>query len=168
MQLFLLSSGAAHTCDWGSFALLRDNVQHYLEDGKPSERFRALHAVESVVDNGQREVDAARLRGEVLLAWRALWRVDMASAAISLRTRAVLTGCPDLPETRGTVAAQPAGWALPLSAADVTPVPRAAADFVAAVLSLTEGAVDGDTLNVRLIGARPIHCDRTRAHGSAA
>ncbi len=72
MQLSLVGSEAAYVCDWGSFALLRDNVQHYMEQGEPTDRFRALHSVETVIDSDPRQVDAARLRGEVLRAWGAL------------------------------------------------------------------------------------------------
>ncbi len=168
MQLSLAGSGAMYVCDWGSFALLRDNVQHYLEGGAPSWRFPALHAVESVVDGGPRQVDAARLRGEVLRAWSALWPVDVESAAISLRTRAVLTGCRELPEARDTVTAKSAGWELPLSAADLTPVPRAAGDFVAIVLALTEPSVDGDMLQVCALGARPIRGEQIASSSIAS
>jgi hypothetical protein len=156
MQLFFSTARASYVCAWGSFALLRDNVQHYLEAGEPSDRFRALHSLETVVDDGPCEVDASRLRGEVLRAWCTLWNVSVANAAISLRTRAVLTGCVDLPVSRATLLAIRAGWALPIEGRSNTPIPRAAGEFVAIVLALTEAVVDGHSLRVRFVGKRPM------------
>ena len=151
MKLFIKGQAGTRVCDWESYALLRDNVQHYLEQGEPSCRFPALHGLELAVDAGAQTVDASRLRGEVLRAWCALWKVRLDEAAISLRTRAILTRNPELPDVRGTIAARQAGWALPLTAAAETPVPRAARRFIQTVLVLTKASVDGDELEIRCV-----------------
>jgi hypothetical protein len=149
VKLFITSKTGTRICAWHSYALLRDNVQHYLERGEPDGRFPALHGIECAVDNGQHLIDASRLRGEVLRAWSALWKMKLERAAISLRTRALLTGNSHLPAIRGTVAAQQAGWELPVQGSDETPIPRAAQEFIRTVLLLTDTAVDGDMLEVR-------------------
>lgn len=156
MKLFIAGRAGTRVCDWKSYALLRDNVQHFLEQGEPSWRFPALHALERAVDHGVLTVDASRLRGEVLRAWCALWKIHVDDAAISLRTRSILTGNAEIPESRGTVAARHAGWDLPVVADAQTPIPRAARHFIQTVLTLTETAVDGDTVEVRCVkpGAR--------------
>jgi hypothetical protein len=151
MKLVIKGRAGRRVCDWQSFALLRDNVQHFLESGEPSSRFQALHGIELAVDEGSYVVDAARLRGEVLRAWVALWKVRLDSAAISLRTRAILTGNSEPPECRGTLGARHAGWDLPLAGAAEQPVPQVARRFIRTVLALTDTAVDGDVLEVRCV-----------------
>jgi hypothetical protein len=155
MKIVLEGRAATRVCDWRSYALLRDNVQHFLENGAPSERFTALHGIETAIDEGAHYVDAARLRGEILCAWCALWKVRLDNAAISLRTRAILTGNTDMPAARGTVRARVADWSLPVSDHDDMPVPRAARRFICAVLVLTDAAIDGDMLRVRCVGEGP-------------
>lgn len=154
MRLVIRNASGTRVCDWEGFALLRDNAQHFLERGEPSARFCALHSIEPIVEAGAGHVDAARLRGEVLRAWCALWDIDLDDAAISLRTRAILTGVLELPDTRGTLPARAAGWSLPVRGAPQEPVPRGAGLFIQAVLDLTETAVDGDILQVRRAGSR--------------
>lgn len=151
MKLVIKGRAGRRVCDWQSFALLRDNVQHFLENGEPTSRFQALHGIELAVDEGSYVVDAARLRGEVLRAWVALWKVRLESAAISLRTRAILTGNSEPPECRGTVGARHAGWELPITGAAEQPVPQVARRFIRTVLALTDTAVDGDVLEVRCV-----------------
>lgn len=156
MKLVMQGVGGTRVFDWADFALLRDNVQHFLEAGEPGERFAALHSIEPVVEDGDGSINAARLRGEVLRAWCALWSVDLSDAAISLRTRAILTGVDELPSARGTLPAKAAGWPLPVCNSRNEPVPRGAGQFIQAVLDLTEAAVDGDILCLRRLGSRPI------------
>jgi hypothetical protein len=149
MKLVFTGRAGAGLCDWESFALLRDNVQHFVEGGAQSGRFSAMHGIARAVDGDAYVVDAVRLRLEVLQAWSALWPVSVDDAAISSRTRSVRKG-----------KAVPAGGSVTtLATAEVdlrrfagngsTPIPKAAESFVAAVLSLTQTAVAGDQLEVR-------------------
>lgn len=148
MKLVIEGRAGTRICDWESFALLRDNVQHYVEGGAPSARFAAMHEIERAVDEGERTVDASRLRGEVLRAWTALWKVPLAEAAISLRTRAIMTGSAEPSPCRGTVPAQQVGWALPVQGHAASPVPRAGQSFIRAILALTPAVVDGEHLRI--------------------
>lgn len=147
MDLLLKSAGFVRRCEWPSYALLRDNVQHFLENGSVTDRFSALHAIEAAVDDGAALVDAAKLRGEVMRAWCSLWQVELSNAAISIRTRARMTGLSTRSTVVGTLLASSAGWALPV-AEESGRVPQAAWNFVRAVLSITESAVDGDLVEV--------------------
>lgn len=156
MKLLLVGRAGSRAVDWSGYALLRDNVQHFIEGGEPTERFAALHGIEKAVDCGSSQVDAARLRGEVLRAWYALWSVSLDRAAVSLRTRAVLTGCTEGPTARGTVRALQVGWELPVVVGGrAGRVSESAKHFVAAVMLLTENVVDGDRLDVRRHGTPP-------------
>ena len=148
MKLKFRGRAGSLSCDWETFALLRDNVEHYIEHGAPSRRFPALHAIEDAVDRGSMLIDAAALRGEVLNAWYALWKVPVQQAAVSLRTRAIMTNSPDRPLVRGTIRALDVGWELPVHTAASEPVSQAAQPFIEAVLAVTASTVDGDKLEV--------------------
>jgi len=155
MKLIITGREGSRTFDWMEFALIRDNVQHYIESGEPTHRCAALHAIEQAVDRGHCTVSAARLRGEVLHAWCALAHVPLDEAALSLRTRAILTGSGDEPTARGTLPARVAGWRLPVLGPGKVSVIRAAERFVSAVLVLTQTAHDRDLLQIRRQGPPP-------------
>lgn len=151
MKLIFTGRAGAGLCDWESFALLRDNVQHFVEGGVQSGRFSALHGIARAVDGDSCTIDAVRLRLEVLQAWSALWPVSVDGAAVSSRTCAVREGR-RLPAgasvTRAAVAeVDLAEFVGHFSA----PVPKAAETFVTAVLSLTKAAVAGDVIEVRRV-----------------
>jgi len=155
VKLALKFTGGVRVCDWASYALLRDNVQHFLERGAGQERFSALHAFEKAVDVGDERIDASRLRGEVLRAWSALRRKTCAEAAVSARTLAIMTNSPETPDASETLSARSAACDLPLSVAPETPIVHAANAFVSAVLALTATARVGDWLEVRRLGEPP-------------
>lgn len=150
MKLIIKGLAGTRICDWGAFALLRDNVQHYIDGGAPSGQFRALYGIADAVDSGSYQVDAVRLRSEVFKAWCALWEVPLDSAAISRRTHAILCGSPTQLVARETFRADAQGWSLPIEADRAAPVPKAASAFIKAVLVLTQSAAAGDTLEVRV------------------
>jgi hypothetical protein len=182
MQLAFRNAQGSVRTSWSDYALLRDNVQHYLENGAPTERFAALHGIERAVDGRHAVLDAARLRSEVLGAWFALKKLDLESSAVSLRTHLVLSGSVPPPRVRGTLLAARAAWELPVSVGSEQPLGEVLRAFVAAVLAVTETAVDGDRLVVsrERVGskandpARPLPARRRaaaaakRRHGSAA
>lgn len=157
MKLAITGRQGAGLCEWDEFALLRDNVQHYVEAGTQGGRFRALHGIASAVDGKPYVVDAVRLRIEVLQAWEALSGTNLEHAAVSTRTLSIRDGSP-IPSYEGTTSliATPS-WSRDRS----VPVPKAAQAFVAAVLSLTRTAVAGDVLQVRRLPStqRPVHRD---------
>lgn len=155
MHLIFKGPCGTSVCDWESYAVLRDNVQHFLENGVTSARFKAIHDVEQAVDDGFKQVDGARLRVEVLRAWSALWPKTVAEAAISSRTRAILTKSSNLPAASRTVQARETGWPLPVEARAELPIPRAAGKFVSVVLGMTSTIEDGQFLEVRRVGEGP-------------
>jgi hypothetical protein len=155
MKLIVKGTEGRRVVDWESYALLRDNVQHFVEHGTPNGRFWALHGIETAVDVGNCVGDAARLRGEVLRAVAALQWIPLQSAAVSERTRAIMRGSVQGPAEGPTVPADEAACELPISENSSTMVPSAARSFVDAVLSLTEQAQDGDWLEIRRAGDGP-------------
>ena len=153
MRLVFTGRAGAGLCDWDSFALLRDNVQHFVEGGVQSGRFSALHSIASAVDGHQCAVDAVRLRLEVLQAWSALWSVRVDRAAVTSRTRSVREGKPARAADSTSEPALVEMDLLPFAHDGSMPVPKAAEAFVATVLSLTKTAVAGDKLEVRRMPA---------------
>jgi hypothetical protein len=149
MKLVITGRSGAGMCDWDSFALLRDNVQHFVEGGVQSGRFSALHGIARAVDGHSCKVDAVRLRLEVLQASSALWPVSVEGAAVSSRTRAVREGATVPAAASVTSPAIGTVDLLQFAGDRSAPVPRAADSFISAVLSLTKAAVAGDVLEVR-------------------
>jgi hypothetical protein len=154
IKLIFTGRAGAGLCDWESFALLRDNVQHFVEGGVQSGRFAALHSIARAVDGAPCEVDAVRLRLEVLQAWGALWPVTVDGAAVSSRTRAIRRGRP-IPASNSVTGPLMGEDEVPFAGHLSEPVPKAAQAFVTTVLSLTNAAVAGDVLEIRRMpGAR--------------
>lgn len=149
MQLLLRSRRGARRVEWSQYALLRDNVQHYLEFGQPQTSFAALHALEFAVDGGPARTRARELRQEVQDAWVGLAGLNLEQSAVSLRTRAIMTGCAQAPQVRGTVVARLAGWELPVFGSQSQPVCELLRGFVDVVLALTENAAEDEDLTVR-------------------
>jgi len=152
MQLIFKSPRGETLLDWSEYALLRDNVQHYLESGPGQTAFAALHAVERVVDGVPGSVSAVGLRRELQRAWSALADLKLAESAVSLRTRAILTGCDRPPAVRGTVIARQTGWSLPVVGEDDQPLRAHIGSFVAALLTITECAATTDDVSVTRAG----------------
>jgi hypothetical protein len=148
IQLLLQHRERARRVEWTQYALLRDNVQHYLEFGQPQNSFTALHGLERAVDDGRGRVRARELRQEVQGAWDGLAGLKLDQSAVSLRTRAIMTGCDQAPQVRGTVVASLAGWELPIRGPASQPVRELLHGFVDVVLFLTEDATDDDDLTV--------------------
>lgn len=157
MELRIAGPKCTRSCTWNSYALIRDNVQHFVEQGAPSGRFSALHELESAVDGETCVVDATQLRREVQHAWQVLGDVPLARAAVSLRTRAIMTNCPERPAIRATAAARATGWELPVQEDENVEVRSAARAFFDAVSEATAAAADGELVAVTLEGGRPRH-----------
>lgn len=151
MKLIIESPRAVAQVAWSDFALMRDNVQHYLESAPGTQRYPNIHAFERAVDNGSADVDALQLRSEVQKAWEGLRGLGLSESAVSLRTHAILMGC-EPPPIRGSVIATQALWELPVPAADDESLQNAVKSFVAAVLDLTDYAEEGECLRVVLDG----------------
>jgi hypothetical protein len=147
MQLVFQSRNGSRYVDWSQYALLRDNVQHYLESGPSQTSFTALHAVERAVDGGVAPLPALALRRELQRAWSALASLPLADSAVSLRTRAILCGF-GLPPVRATFNARLNGWSLPVEGDAGDPLRKHLETFVESVLALTDGVSTHDRVLV--------------------
>jgi len=139
MWLIFRSRSGICSVEWAHYALLRDNVQHYLESAPGTEKFQALHAIERAVDGRARYVRAAQLRCEIQRAWSALNGLPLCESAVSLRTRALLNLQSSPPVARWTIKASLAGWPLPVDGDGAKPLRDYLQHFVEALLALTEG-----------------------------
>jgi hypothetical protein len=151
MQLMFRTRNGTRCLEWAHYALLRDNVEHYLESGPARSDFKALHGVERAEDGDVRYLRSLELRREIQRAWMALSRLKLADCAISLKTHALLSGSAP-PFVHGTFHAKASGWELPIAGDESRPLAELLYDFVEALLYLTDGASPLDDLCV--VGTR--------------
>ncbi|MEP7050265.1 MAG: hypothetical protein ABJB12_07935 [Pseudomonadota bacterium] len=85
-------------------SLFRDNVQHYLEGGVPTDRFLCIQAFADAPWEGRvLALNARKLLNELEMSWSHLRCFSVDDLAIGLRTRAMLAAAPLRPGLRGTV-----------------------------------------------------------------
>jgi hypothetical protein len=88
MQLVFSGSAGSCACDWRYYALLRDNIQHFVEQGVPSKRFVALHDTINVRRTGTGPRFAPTLLGAEPSGSdhgrRTLWLFSVAALAASV------------------------------------------------------------------------------------
>jgi hypothetical protein len=127
---------------WIEFALLRDNVQHHLENGVPSPAFANLHRITEALGGKELELPAKAFREELLKAEPLLKR-PVADLAISLRTRTVVERLWPIPPGAETKLLKDTPSTSVLDGRE-----RELADvfgvLLFGLLRLTEGAADGD------------------------
>jgi hypothetical protein len=124
---------------WIVYALLRDNVQHYLEAGESASEFRAIRAIGDALAHGEVKVSARRLHAEVVRVTPLLTR-PLADLAISTRTRAACMLELPLPDTSSTALASSIGWQPPLPTADAKTLGDVFGSLVQELLRITENA----------------------------
>ena len=132
---------------WIVYAMLRDNVQHHLENGEPSADFEHLHALGQALSGRGVSVPALALRAE-LARLGPMLELPLAELAISVRTQAVLTLMVPPPERRGTMLVAEAEWALPFPLEGALTLNDVFGSLVTELLRVCEGATPLDTLNV--------------------
>lgn len=115
MSLTFIGPVSSFERRWIVYAILRDNVQHHLEDGSPTEAFAAIHAAGDALGQGPDgvSVNARKLRDELLIVKERLLQLSIAQLAISIRTRAVTSLAYPLPEHRETGLVQALEWTIP-------------------------------------------------------
>ena len=98
--------------------MLRDNVQHYLEGGKPAGEFDAIHGVADALLHGEASVGATALNNELSLVLPLLEK-PISELAVSNRTQAVQSLAFPLPEAPATYLVAQIEWrpAYPLQGA---------------------------------------------------
>lgn len=113
--------------------------------------------MEQAVDRGRCLVEGAVLRRELVRAWNALPDVSLREAAISLRTRALLTQSLGLPPVRGTIAHGAIGWELSVSENEDRPLREVLQATVQQLLRLTGPSGSGEHIIVQREGNAPRH-----------
>jgi hypothetical protein len=101
MSLTFSGPGGTVECRWIAYALLRDNVLHYLEGGTPSGRFAALHGISLALGSSSVKVLASELGRELSRA-RSLCDRPIDDLALSARTFAVIAHTWPPPAARET------------------------------------------------------------------
>ena len=114
-----------------SALLFRDNVQHYLQAGRPTPGYPLVHAIaDAPIDGGILRFRADRLWREFSEAFAQIHPIEIVDLAVSIRTRAILTGKSALPSVRGTIPLRLTGWKLPLTIRGVRTLGGLFDDFV--------------------------------------
>ncbi|HEY2409242.1 MAG TPA: hypothetical protein VGI10_24725 [Polyangiaceae bacterium] len=155
LGITLIGRTLSARADWVRFSLFRDNVQHHLEGGLPSSDYSELHSIALAIEGHDLSLSARQLRRQVLRARAALSELSGDEIAISIRTRAILTGARELPCVHGTVLASAVGWEPSLPEVWVKRFSQLCAPFVNAVLDVTEAASAEDTVLVRIARRLP-------------
>lgn len=94
---------------WIVYAMLRDNVQHHLEGGRPSGEFDALHGMADALLYGETTVSAATLSNEMSRLLPLLEK-PISELAVSNRTQAVQHFAFPLPQNLETCLAAQIEW----------------------------------------------------------
>jgi hypothetical protein len=145
MSLAFQGPNGAFERRWIVYAMLRDNVQHHLEGGTPTEAFSALHALSTALSSGEVKVPARQLHAEMTRA-RELLERPISDLAVSIRTRAVLALCQSFPDLRGTELVSVAQWTAHLPICGAETLADVFGSLVQELLRVTEEATEEDLL----------------------
>lgn len=133
---------------WIIYAFLRDNVQHYFENGQPSEAFREIHSIARALGGSKVILSASKLRNELLRAKADLCGRPVADLAISLRTRSVMSLKWPPPEQPATMLLSATGDSVPLLGELPSTFDGVFGHFIEGLLRITEGCGPEDTVEV--------------------
>lgn len=164
MHFIVTISERSHRLEWRDYAILRDNIQHYIEGGAPSADFECLHGFERAVDEGQHRVNAVALRAEVQRAWYELRRVHVCHSAISRRTHAIVAELPVLPLERSTRRRELAERLRTVPGREAMRLQEVVEPFVTGILRVTQNAQQGDELLIRREGTPPSYVALQSSH----
>lgn len=144
-------------CDGVACALLRDNVQHYLENGAPSGRFWAMHALADTRWAERAEIlNPLELACELDVAWPCLRKIPIELLAISIRTRAALSSAGLPPDVRGTILYRLVQWPLPFELEGLATLDDLFGDLVADLDRLVRESRPDDELVMRSVAAAAV------------
>lgn len=116
MEITFRSVCGSLVTPYSTILLLRDNVQHHLQAGYPSPGYARLHTLADPALVGRDPLPPHELWEELSLALAGIEDVPISDLAISIRTRALMTGVHDVPGVRGTILARLSGWPTPSEA----------------------------------------------------
>jgi len=132
-----------------SALLFRDNVQHYLQAGRPTPGYPLIHAIADAPLVGEiLQIKASCLWGEVSHAFEQIRSISIAGLAVSIRTRAILTNTQALPVVRGTILLRFTGWKLPPIAPGALTIGERFHDFVDKLAVVTDAGLARGVVNV--------------------
>lgn len=146
MSLSFLRPGKSFEARWITYALLRDNVQHHLEEGLPSSSFSALHHISEALGGRRIIIPARQLHEEAQRARVALIDKSVDELAVSARTEAVmsLTWPPRTTGTRIVGTAVVPHWL----AGKPTRLRDVFGGLLDAILEITAGVTNEDTIEI--------------------
>jgi hypothetical protein len=132
-----------------SALLFRDNVQHYLQAGRPTPGYPLIHAIaDAPLDGEILQIKSSRLWGEVSHAFEQVRSISVADLAVSIRTRAILTNTRALPVVRGTILLRLTGWKLPLIVPGALTIGELFDDFVNKLAIVTDAGLARGVVHV--------------------
>ncbi len=146
MSISLIGPKGTYEFPWIRYALLRDNILHYLEHGVCTPAFTETYKIGISIGGSPALLSAQKLREEISRA-QALCLLPIDKLAISARTLAVLrfeSSLPEGPPTRVVGVDLNLPW-LSNKSQQLSDV---FGDLVTALLEITEGASDSDTVEV--------------------
>jgi hypothetical protein len=133
--------------------LLRDNVQHHLQAGRPVPGYHWIHAIaDAVIGVDSAQPPACELWTELSLAFDGIRELGIEDLAMSLRTRSTLTGIQSLPAVRGTILLRRAGWPTPLRLACANTLGDLFGGLVRGIERIT---LSGNALGIVEVVSRP-------------
>jgi hypothetical protein len=147
MSLAFFGPRGSFEVRWIVYALLRDNVQHHLESGVPSEKFAEIHQIGEALLKDRVRLNASRLRGQVEQAKAALLSLPASDIALSGRTRAVLTAAWP-PKSEATSLVGKAVMTIPMLHDGIRTMGDAFGNLVANLLEITQDVGPDDSVEV--------------------
>lgn len=113
MNVIFASSKDRLVVPYSTMLILRDNVLHHLQAGRVAPGYPLLHSLADPRALGHHPLPAAALWEEMSLALAGLHQRNVVDLAVSVQTRALLTGVRDAPAPQATVLARLTGWEMP-------------------------------------------------------
>ena len=134
---------------WIIYALMRDNIQHYLEQGSASGEFEAIHLVDNVLGGQAVHLDAQRLRAELWRAQAGLAARPISDLAVSAKTLAVVEGTwPVQRQPSTTLAKDSLATLVPWLSPDTRTLDQVFGNLIRSLLSITSDAGPRDVVEV--------------------
>lgn len=115
MNVVFVSSLSSFAAPYPTVLLLRDNIQHHLQNGRPEPGYPQIHAIADRMVLENESPSASELWDEFSLALAGIDKIEVAALAMSIRTQALITGADAIPAIRGTVLVRQSGWQVPMS-----------------------------------------------------
>jgi hypothetical protein len=149
MSLCFVGPSGSVEHPWIAYALLRDNVQHYLEEGRPSRAFEATHSIADALGGGRVVLQARTLRGELERARKALAGRPIADLAIGPRTRGVIDHTWPPPGAGGTaLLGDERGKIVPWLSPAAANLDQVFGPLIRSLLEITRESEEGDVVEV--------------------